>query len=154
MDTVLTKPIHSEALDGALTAFLSDNPPIRRKSVEIPNMDSASRKPVDLKRLTEITMGDTELESELIVTFLADTAERLAELASVLAAGDASQIGRTAHALKGSAGNMGAETLQALARDLEEVGKTGDVAAVQPTFERLRDEANRVREYLTEYMHV
>ena len=116
-------------------------------------MDAPSTTPVDLNRLSEITMGDPELETELIVTFLADTAQRIKELAEVLASGDAGSVGRTAHAIKGSAANMGATELQALARALEDLGKSGDISNAQPTYNSLKTEAERVKEYLSGYMH-
>ena len=153
MDDVLTKPLHVGPLQEALNAFLSDNPPIRKKKIEVKNtMSAPSKNPVDLDRLSEITMGDPELETELIVTFLADTAQRISELAEVIASGDAGSVGRTAHALKGSAGNMGANSLQDIAHRLEEIGKSGNIDKAQPAYESLRAEAERVKEYLSGYM--
>ncbi|MDQ5846839.1 MAG: Hpt domain-containing protein, partial [Acidobacteriota bacterium] len=60
---------------------------------------------------------------------------------------------RTAHALKGSAGNMGASSLQDIAHRLEEIGKSGNIGEAQPAYESLRAEAERVKEYLSGYMH-
>ena len=152
MDDVLTKPIHTGPLEKALSEFLSEDPPVRKGKLIETAAPAKTATPVDLERLSEITMGDPDLETELIITFLADTTQRLADLASVIAEGDAGSLGRTAHALKGSAGNMGANSLQDMARCLEDLGRSGDIAAAAQTFDNLKAEAERVKEYLSEYM--
>lgn len=154
MDDVLTKPIHVEPLQKVLNAYLSEDPPVRHKAKEVSvTMSSPAENPVNLDRLSEITMGDPDLESELIVTFLADTAQRISELAKLIADGDAASLVRTAHAIKGSAGNMGAATLQEIAHQLELIGKSGGGDGVAPAYDSLKAEADRVKEYLSGYMH-
>ncbi|MDZ4860337.1 MAG: PAS domain S-box protein [Candidatus Hydrogenedentes bacterium] len=151
MDAVMTKPLHADPLEKILRAFLSDDPPVQ-KNLSQPVSTFSSDTPVNLDRLGEITMGDPELEADLIITFLADTAQRISDLAELISSGDVRSIGRTAHALKGSAANMGARTLQDIAQNLEETGKTGDMAIASSAFGRLKTEADRVREYLSGYM--
>lgn len=154
MDDVLTKPIHVEPLQKALNAYLSENPPVRHKSKEKNNAMSAPNDgPVNLDRLSEVTMGDPDLEAELIVTFLADTSQRISELAQLIEAGDVASLGRTAHAIKGSAANMGATALQEIANKLEHIGKSGTFDDARPTYDSLKAEADRVKEYLSDYMH-
>lgn len=154
MDDVLTKPIHVEPLQKVLNVYLSEDPPVRHHVKEGNlTMGVAQETPVNLDRLSEITMGDPDLESELIVTFLADTSQRISEMAAVIASGDATSLIRTAHAIKGSAGNMGAATLQEIARKLEQIAKSGGNDDMLPTYDSLKAEAERVKEYLSDYMH-
>jgi hypothetical protein len=47
---------------------------------------------------------------------------------------------------------MGANSLQDVARKLEEIGKSGNIGEAQPAYESLRAEAERVKEYLSGYM--
>lgn len=115
-------------------------------------MSAPNESPVNLDRLSEITMGDPELETDLIVTFLADTAQRISELAAIIASGDAGSMGRTAHAIKGSAGNMGALALQDSAHKLELLGKSGSIDQAQPAYATLKAEADRVKDYLSSYL--
>lgn len=48
------------------------------------------------------------------------------------AAGDAAEVNRVAHSIKGSCGNLGAMRLQAAAQQIEQLAKTGEVARAAP----------------------
>lgn len=61
--------------------------------------------------------GEPDILIELLTLFLRDTPERLRDLTSP--AVTAVEAGRVAHAVKGSAANLGATQLQTLAHDLE-----------------------------------
>lgn len=71
--------------------------------------------------------------------FLRDARARLQTLESAMASRDAAEVARTAHALKGSASNLGARRLSALCAELEKQGKTAqltDAASVLLTVTR------------------
>lgn len=57
------------------------------------------------------TPGEPDPLAELIDLFLEDTPPRLAKLQESFQAGDAAEVERAAHSLKGSAGNLGAKSL-------------------------------------------
>jgi HPt (histidine-containing phosphotransfer) domain-containing protein len=65
------------------------------------------------------------------------TAELVKTLEDAVGRGDAAAAGAAAHALKGSAGNVGASELHALAETLELTGQTGALADAGPIVERL-----------------
>ncbi|MEB0045432.1 MULTISPECIES: Hpt domain-containing protein [unclassified Pseudomonas] len=64
----------------------------------------------------------------LLDTFLSDSEERLLALRK---AGDAEQLGATAHSFKGSSSNMGALRLAELCSQLEQRAKTLSLADVE-----------------------
>ena len=66
---------------------------------------------------------------ELIGDYVEDSTARVAHLAQA-AAGDAAALTLEAHTLKSSSASLGAETLSALAKRLEELGRAGDLAAL------------------------
>jgi len=90
-------------------------------------------------------------ESELLehvdhdLSFLADTVRMLEmdapplmqQVNTAVAAGDAPAVGRTAHALKGMISNFCAPAAQALALEVERLGKSGDCAAAAAAAARL-----------------
>jgi CheY-like chemotaxis protein len=88
--------------------------------------------------------GEPDLVAELIGLFLGDTPERLHELHGGPL--DPTHVVRVAHAVKGSAGNIGAMHLQEVAGDLEQAGHQCRppselarlVAAVDVEYERVR----------------
>lgn len=91
--------------------------------------------------------GEPDLLVELVTLFLRDTPARLRELEPrPLAAGPTARV---AHAVKGSAGNLGATHMQELASALEQAGHQGaapDVLAAMA--DALCAEYTRVAAYL------
>ena len=77
--------------------------------------------------------------SLLIQTFVKDSAVRLADLERALSAGDADAFRRSAHSFKGSAGNLGAQTLMDLCRQLEILGAEDRLADAPTLMPHLRD---------------
>jgi len=91
--------------------------------------------------------GEPDLIVELVTLFLHDTPERLRDLrAQPLEAGRAARV---AHAVKGSAGNLGASLLQELAGQLEQAGHRGDSpAALAVLADAVHAEFSRVEHHL------
>ncbi len=65
--------------------------------------------------------------AELIDAFLEDAASQLNSLQSALAKNDAASFTRAAHGLKSNAATFGADELFALARQLEIMGREGNL---------------------------
>ncbi|MEW6321010.1 MAG: Hpt domain-containing protein [Acidobacteriota bacterium] len=94
--------------------------------------------------------GEPDVVTEVLILFRDDVPGRIAQLAAAAAARDETALHRTAHSLKGSAGNVGAHRLHALCRDLEAHAKAGRlddaaglVAAVEAEFRRVEAEIPR-----------
>jgi HPt (histidine-containing phosphotransfer) domain-containing protein len=75
---------------------------------------------------------------ELIAIFLADTPPRIADLARSASEGDATEVLRAAHSIKGAAGNFGAHRLADLARMIESHAKHGELTLVCEKLPALR----------------
>jgi len=80
----------------------------------------------ELKALDEASGGG--LLDELVGLFSANTPERIARARNLLAAKDASGLADEAHALKGSAGALGASGLLKLAGTLESAARAADLS--------------------------
>ena len=76
-----------------------------------------------LQQICAIDGGGLHLANRIIGIFLDSSAERLPRLHQTLAAGDAPALTFEAHALKSSAGNVGARRLQGLLQRLETCGR-------------------------------
>ena len=72
-------------------------------------------------------MGDESLAREVVSMFLEDTPRQMDELARALQAGNATDARRLAHTVKGAAGNVGAQVVQAAALRLEYASETDDM---------------------------
>lgn len=75
--------------------------------------------------------GDPELLVDLIKMFLDDGPEKVQTITEGLAAGDLEAVERAAHALKGSAGSLGAVLVQRDCENLQVSSRNGDRERVE-----------------------
>jgi HPt (histidine-containing phosphotransfer) domain-containing protein len=87
---------------------------------------------------------------ELIDAYLDDTPRLIADLELQLAKQDAVGFGRIAHSIKSSSASLGALSFAALAKELEMIGKEGNLVGVEPRVKRLATEYTRVKSSLEE----
>jgi HPt (histidine-containing phosphotransfer) domain-containing protein len=87
---------------------------------------------------------------EIIGIFLEDMPLRIADLHASFAAGDITSFTRTAHTIKGSASNLGAAQLRAIAESLEHhsrqqglSGLDAQISELQETFARAHTELSK-----------
>jgi HPt (histidine-containing phosphotransfer) domain-containing protein len=81
--------------------------------------------------------GDLELLKEIAVLFLEDYPKSLSELRAAIEAGDAKGVERTAHGLKGSVSNFGAEPAVNAALQLETMGRARQLVEVEQVLHSL-----------------
>ena len=81
--------------------------------------------------------GDAELLKEIAELFLDDYPKVVEELHEAIARGDAKVLERTAHGLKGSVSNFGAQQAVDAARTLESMGRAEQMAEVEQVLHTL-----------------
>jgi two-component system, sensor histidine kinase and response regulator len=91
--------------------------------------------------------GDVELLDEIVVLFLGEYPGLLEQIQSAINAGDAKELFRSAHTLKGSLSALGAEAAQKQAMELEMSGRHAELsdtstmlADLEHLLQQLRDE--------------
>ncbi len=104
---------------------------------------------VNLGRIREATMGDEEFMAELIDIFLDDSPTQISALRDAIEGREGEVAASTAHRLKGSSGNLGADSLAALCRRVEEAGREDRVEALPGLLRDIEQEFTRVKEYLS-----
>jgi HPt (histidine-containing phosphotransfer) domain-containing protein len=77
--------------------------------------------------LVEMTGGEMDFVDELVDTYLEDGRRQIDALHAAVAAGDVEALVRPAHSLKSGSLNVGAMTLGALCREVEEAARSGAV---------------------------
>jgi histidine phosphotransfer protein HptB len=80
-----------------------------------------------------------------------DLDERLKSIRDAYAAVDASGVWQAAHSLKGRCDHFGAKALIGICADIERASDTGKLANIGVERDRLRSEAERVRQALEAY---
>ena len=127
MDDYLSKPIRVHELVQALSSCAMTAP--QGETVSNANIVD----PQVFDELLSTTGGDAEFMRELIDTYFADAPQLLAQMRSALAGSQHEEFRRAAHSLKSNSATLGALTLSSVAKDLEMMGKDGnlDGAAVK-----------------------
>ena len=134
MDEYLTKPLDSRRLC-QIVEDLSAN---RRPPAAVEAADESTE--AVLARVG----GDRQLLAEIARLFIEDAPRHLDAIARGLESGNSEALRRAAHGLKGAAANFDAQAVVALARELEEIGRAGDLNLATRPLDRLRHETDRL----------
>ena len=106
---------------------------------------------LDLTRLEEAFEDDTAGIAELLQMALETGAKHRQSLQEGLAASDATVVARAAHGIQGSAGNIGATRVAALATELDQRARTGNLEGAKERIDAINaayeDLAEQVRVY-------
>ncbi len=130
MDDHLAKPVQFDRLSLALATWLPTGMVPRTRP--IPSLDpdpapaAATPPPGELVVDPEVfarlsDLGDASFVERIVRLFLADAAERVAQVDDALEVGDVLRLRIALHALEGICGNVGAAALDRRARELHEV---------------------------------
>ncbi len=130
MDDYLSKPFGRQQLAAILQRWLPQ-PPVAAAAAPAEIGDEAIN-PRTLDTIRQLPGPNGELlVQKVVAAYLGDAPARLAQLQAAAAAGDAEALRRTAHALKSSSANVGAERLSALCREIESLGRSGNAEAAK-----------------------
>ena len=158
MDDYMSKPIHVEELVAALERSMGrESDPIRtegsavsanqtRFAADRPSTQVLDQAAIDRLRTT---MGTVFLD-ELLSTFVEDSQDLVSTMRRALGQKDADSFRRAAHSLKSNAASFGAMTLSTLAKDLEDLARSGSLDGAALRVERLAGEYERVTRALRE----
>ena len=137
MDAYLGKPLREEALTAALQRWLPGRVRFEAQAWREPPLAATTEAPFDLEKIRRLCRGDARKVEEMLTLFLSSSEDLLAQLAQALEAHDLPHAARQAHQIKGAAAYLGAETVTALAAEVEAAAKAGEVEACLTTQEDL-----------------
>jgi PAS domain S-box-containing protein len=148
MDDYISKPVDRSLLAHKLERWSSTSVAGAKSLDETPSRDEVLTS-VDATRLAELAElsddDDPQWMMTLISRFLKDTAGRLIQLYAAAESGDPGMLKDVAHALKGSAWNMGASQLANHAQRLQLIGQAGTTEGAAEAIEALEGELSVVR---------
>lgn len=115
-------------------------------------MDDAAIDPGVVENLRQLTLpGEPDVLAQVLSLFLQEVPKRIERLEAAWQSGDHAEVHRAAHSLKGSAGNIGAQSMFAVCRDLDDLAQAGDltksadlVAALAREYARVETEIKRL----------
>ncbi len=150
-DDYLSKPLRSQALYDLLDRWAPR--PDAPAATEAEPEGSATAAPgaapaFDREALLDLVDGDEALLHQIIELFLESSTRLMATIREAIDAADAGRLNEVAHELKGSMGHFGALAAIDAARDLETMGRAGDLALAEAVYRTLDVEVARLRDAL------
>ncbi|WP_319242319.1 response regulator [uncultured Propionivibrio sp.] len=132
MNDHVAKPVDPDQLFEALTRWLVRAAPVKDDVLAPPaatppeKRSATDTSPLDLDGLLRRFGGRTEFVAKLLHSSLDYYAETPQKLAEFIAAGDIAEIGRIAHGLKGTGGNLMANRLRDIAQQTQTAARSGE----------------------------
>jgi len=159
MDDYLSKPFAQQelaavigrwiALPLAATVHHDDEPPrLPPASVEVIQREVINRSALDKIRMLSRERGDA-LVQKVIAAYVDDTPQQLSTLRRAIDGLDANNVRRIAHTLKSASANVGAESLAALCKEMEHLGRADTTEGAGAILSVMETEFQAVRSSLT-----
>lgn len=144
-DDVLGKPFRLEDLNLILSSS-----PAAKPAAKAPPL--RPRQPgTNFAELVARIGGDEKLLKRMIHTFLRDTPKRLAGITAAIRRKDSETLASLAHALKGSVSIFGAEGARNHSQELQEFGRSNDLAKAAEVLVLLKEEIAKLQGNLRGY---
>ena len=150
MDDYLAKPVEPAALEAVLSRWIPEPQPHPQPLAVTGGGEAGmgTAPALDQDRLAMLRSlgggGGHDLLAAAAAAFRGSVPARLAAVQSAVHDGGGPALVQAAHALKGSAGNIGATAVAALCSELEELGRTGNYGAAAALLPPLEAELKRV----------
>ncbi|MEA2060005.1 MAG: ATP-binding protein [Thermodesulfobacteriota bacterium] len=142
MNDYISKPIMPRTLARILDKWL---PPVE-KGEKGENDDNRGVPVFDRKGMLDRLMGDEDLVDNIVQGFIQDIPRQIETLSQFHEKKDIQGAQRQAHTIKGAAANTGGEALKAMALEMEEAGKNGDLDGIKNRMDGLQREFHRLRQ--------
>lgn len=158
MDDYISKPIDPHVLAAVLERWLDDEQDGESQTGaemdadtmtadgEIEKTETSPPVVFNRTRLGVRLMNDDQLIHEVINDFLEDIPRQIEALESRLTAGDAQNVERLAHSIKGAAACIGGEALEQLTRHMEQAARKSHWEAIKQDLPKLKDHFRHLRQ--------
>ncbi|MEI6149811.1 MAG: response regulator, partial [bacterium] len=95
-------------------------------------------------------MGDEELAHAVMAAFIEDIPKQMAGLRAALDREDAAAAERTAHTIKGAVANIGGEAVRALALEMENAARSGNLSVIRFRMSKLEEQIGQLTRVMME----
>lgn len=149
MDGYISKPTNSSTLFSAIDKCLKET---GKGYLMAPNPQELEEQ-LDRDSLLARVEGDQELLKEMVQLFAGDAPLLLETMRDALQQSDMALLERSAHSMKGAAGNLSANFVMAAALQLEKSAKESDLEASKAYLTNLEQAVSRLLPALAEICH-
>ena len=150
MNDYVSKPIEPQTLAEVLADWLPDKTAQNEEKAafKVIHIEKGPVPVFDKAALMRRLMEDENLAQIVIRGFVEDIPQQIQKLKDFLETGDLVGAERQAHTIKGASANISGDALQMLALDVENAGRSGDMAAMKARVPDLEAQFDRLKETL------
>ncbi|MEI6666964.1 MAG: response regulator [Acidobacteriota bacterium] len=159
MNDYVSKPVSPGALEDALNRWLPGEANARAavQADQVGPAVSGGTGPAECLVFDEAgmlarMMNDRELAQKVMFGYLTDLPRQIEALKEYLGAGDVAGVTRQAHSMKSAAASVGGEAVRAVAFEMEQTAKKGDLDATAARLPEIDDQIARLKESLAAYI--
>ena len=124
IDNYLLKPFRRDLVESVVSRYAPS-----QAAAPAPRLLALDKDRV--RELQELASGDSQLLQELVDLFLSNAPELLQQMRRAAEDEDATALGKAAHTLRGSSGQMGALRMQELCNTVQALATTGSLVGVE-----------------------
>ena len=154
MDDYLAKPVRMDELESMLSFWLKGELAAVPKGPAVQEEAELTVQPVNLSIIDGIRNmpggGGEDLLCEIVSLYLEESLQLLDRMRQSMGEQDLVRLKRTAHNLKGSSANLGAEKLANLCIEMEMMAGKAELDEARQQLQKIEVESNRVRQSLRE----
>ncbi len=138
-DDYIAKPLRRNSFLQTVAKWLKSGATdyLAEESVPTDPASPSVENPMDFQRALSEFDGDKEFLLEVLDEFIGNLHKQLPKISRAIADDAAEIVSREAHSIKGGAANITADKLSKIARELEKLGKSGDLTGHESIFPRL-----------------
>jgi PAS domain S-box-containing protein len=152
MDDYLSKPVKLEELEKVLANWLTVSSALTEEASTLRKLEKDETPPVDMERLY-LAMGEEPEEvQEILDIYLEQMEDSLRKLDAAITLGDAGEVGLIAHNCSGVSANCGMVAVVAPLRELERMGREGQLSGAAQRRAEVEKEFGRVKIFLQEQL--
>ncbi len=146
MNDYISKPLRTDLLDQTIEQWTAGARAGSERMTPPAELAAAGgSKLFDSGDFTDRLMGNQQLAQRIVRGFIDDMPRQIALLARAVNDGDAGQVRLVAHSIKGAASSVCGLEVQEVARNLEQMGRAGDLTATDAALLELSASFARVR---------
>jgi Amt family ammonium transporter len=153
MDDYVTKPINPVKLIEVIERHLPEGVGGKPKADSLTDWGAGhsaepERAPLDMPSLLERCLGSSDLANKVLRLFSDQVGKEVSRLEHNLQEGNLENFCRVAHTVKGCAANVSAEPVRAIAAELEQLARAGNVTDANEKLLALNSEVQRCIQYI------
>lgn len=105
---------------------------------------------IDISEALKRTMGDVEFLQMMLDEFQRMIPDFMSRIEQAIQINDMNSLAKDAHQFKGTAANLGAKIIAAIALQLEQIGKTGDAEKGESAYAELQEAVKTFNRHLAQ----